>query len=210
MNAIGEEEERQSPPADRTQTSRLGMNDMTSSPKGDRFSTSRHRPQQSESSPSAIADGSRSYGGLPKSSSMRSVSSTASATSISTVGQKPRPKSFVGLQIMTAPRNASPQLVRSPATPHGPLASGDSPVAWERGPGSPLFPSSFSSLSVEPNLGRSASVALAGGVKATSPAEDFRRVRGGVVRKPSGAGLSESEYIVLLPLHTSLSDETGN
>ena len=95
-----------------------------------------------------------------------------------------RSKSFVGLQIMTSPISpGSPELM--PQTPHF------RPMQFDRGPEAPLFPSSFSSMSAQPNLGRSASVAT-GGVRPMKN-EDFARVRRNIVRKPSGAGLSESE-----------------
>ncbi|RXK37492.1 hypothetical protein M231_05213 [Tremella mesenterica] len=108
------------------------------------------------------------------------------------LGPKPaakhiRSRSSVGLQIMNAPQPAllgSPDL--SPQTPYMRPTQ-----IYERGPGSPLFPSSFSSLSAEPNLGRSASVGV-GGAKPMKSGEDFARVGRRIVRKPSGAGLSES------------------
>lgn len=110
------------------------------------------------------------------------------------LGQRPtRSRSFVGLQILTSP-TIQQGLVRSPSAVQTPVL--ESMPIFERGPGSPLFPSSFSSLSVEPNLGRSASVGLAGGLKAspmdyTSGSEGRRWSSLG--RKASGAGLSESE-----------------
>ncbi|KAK8847345.1 hypothetical protein IAR55_005202 [Kwoniella newhampshirensis] len=107
-----------------------------------------------------------------------------------------RSKSFVGLQICTSPISGSNQIMpRSPGSQlQTPVLGSNAPLpVYERGPGSPMFPSSFSSLSVEPNLGRSASVAVGGGVRPPAVQEDFSRfTRRGLVRKPSGAGLSES------------------
>ncbi|WVQ97991.1 hypothetical protein IAU59_005111 [Kwoniella sp. CBS 9459] len=107
-----------------------------------------------------------------------------------------RSKSFVGLQICTSPTAASNQYVpRSPSSQlQTPVLGTATLPVYERGPGSPLFPSSFSSLSAEPNLGRSASVAIAGGGRPPPPVQDeFSRFdRRGLMRKPSGAGLSES------------------
>ncbi|ORY30411.1 hypothetical protein BCR39DRAFT_529782 [Naematelia encephala] len=108
-----------------------------------------------------------------------------------------RSRSFVGLQILTSPQSQNSHLPRSPlATPNLSSSQGMM-VEHERGPGSPLFPSSFSSLSMEPNLGRSASIGLAGGIKAANVGDGYGGAeragwRGGVIRKPSGAGLSES------------------
>ena len=106
-----------------------------------------------------------------------------------------RSRSFVGLQILTSPNMAQHAFPRSPSslTPGVNVAS--LPV-FDRGPGSPLFPSGFASLSAEPNLGRSASVGIAGGIKAAP--DEFGRGGGGrswsgLRRKGSGAGLSESE-----------------
>ncbi|OCF37385.1 hypothetical protein I316_00506 [Kwoniella heveanensis BCC8398] len=110
-----------------------------------------------------------------------------------------RSKSFVGLQICTSPTAATNQYVpRSPSSQlQTPVLGTATLPVYERGPGSPLFPSSFSSLSAEPNLGRSASVAIAGGGRPPPPVQDeFSRFdRRGLMRKPSGAGLSESEFL---------------
>jgi hypothetical protein len=130
-----------------------------------------------------------------------------------------RSKSFVGLQILTSPKSSNAlsgfSHSRSPSQGNGVVGSpmmspsgvGGNAV-FERGPGSPLFPSSFSSLSVEPNLGRSASVGLAGmgggiagkgrhgvdvGMSIEVGGEEGAGKRWrGLARKPSGAGLSES------------------
>lgn len=149
--------------------------------------------------------------------SMSAVSPSASKKSL-------RSKSFVGLQITTShnPHSGSVSgspFVRSPggvgpmtpslSTPGGAMAiSGQQ----QRGPDAPLFPSSFSSLSVEPNLGRSASIGIPGmpgqgmatggmgmGLNmgmGMSMGEGGRRWSG-LARKASGAGLSESERLVL-------------
>lgn len=144
---------------------------------------------------------------------------------------KIRSKSFVGLQILTSP--FSPQTGshhmainygrhnNGPQTPLSPIQSNE--YERERGPGSPLFPGRLDSLSLAPNLGRMASVALnpamgqgvnrkvssgmAGGgfpglgsIVSTSRDSDgdgdIGRSGGrwGIPRKPSGAGLSESEF----------------
>jgi len=120
-----------------------------------------------------------------------------------------RSRSFVGLQIITSPtlqHSNRDSLPRSPSITQTPALGGSLPI-FERGPGSALFPSSFSSLSVEPNLGRGASVGLAGsggmgvGMRISSvpvKVPDYgereeRRRWSGLARKPSGAGLSESE-----------------
>ncbi|WWC59363.1 uncharacterized protein I303_101915 [Kwoniella dejecticola CBS 10117] len=112
-----------------------------------------------------------------------------------------RSKSFVGLQICTSPTLAKDQFIpRSPSSQlQTPVLGGSATLpVYERGPGSPLFPSSFSSLSAEPNLGRSASVAIHGSHRPLQ--DDLRGFSGGnssfgprgLMRKPSGAGLSES------------------
>ena len=104
-----------------------------------------------------------------------------------------RSRSFVGLQILTSPQQQRGSFPKSPSqlTP----SSGQTPLpVFDRDPGNPLFPSSFSSLSVEPNLGRTASIGIGGGIKAAP--EGFGRGGGrwGMGgRKQSGAGLSESE-----------------
>ncbi|WWC86994.1 uncharacterized protein L201_001876 [Kwoniella dendrophila CBS 6074] len=113
-----------------------------------------------------------------------------------------RSKSFVGLQICTSPTSVSNQYIpRSPSSQiQTPVLGGSATLpVYERGPGSPLFPSSFSSLSAEPNLGRSASVAIH---NTSRPLQDDLRgyssghatafTNRGLMRKPSGAGLSES------------------
>ncbi|OXG12842.1 hypothetical protein C366_05661 [Cryptococcus neoformans Tu401-1] len=135
---------------------------------------------------------------------------------------RPR-RSFVGLQICTSPTNLTPTvpfersrsnslsfsqgqapqqasdalgLATSPLS----VTSGAAPVPlYERGPGSPLFPSSFSSLSLEPNLGRKASVVNRGvavpikeELKGWKQAQQAHAGHGGLGRKPSQAGLSES------------------
>ena len=103
-----------------------------------------------------------------------------------------RSKSFVGLQILCSPSHPTVDLQSPLVSPR--MGQAALPV-FERGPGSPLFPSSFSSLSLEPNLGRSASVGIGGGVRA-APA-DFGRSNhkrwSKVERKQSATGLSESE-----------------
>ncbi|ORX38879.1 hypothetical protein BD324DRAFT_295692 [Kockovaella imperatae] len=101
-----------------------------------------------------------------------------------------RSRSFVGLQIMTSPSISHAALMRSPSGTTPTTPSAHLPI-FDRGPGSPLFPGSFSALSVEPNLGRSASVGLAGGVKA-APETFGRAGYRPIAKRQSGAGLSES------------------
>ena len=114
-----------------------------------------------------------------------------------------RSKSFVGLQILTSHslKPYSSTLRRSPSATQTPRLGASLPI-FERGPGSPLFPSSFTSLSVEPNLGRSASVGLAGGFSGGFGVSSMEYGVGGrdkdwaeVSRKPSGAPISESEWL---------------
>ena len=127
---------------------------------------------------------------------------TPASPRLSSSARGVRSKSFVGLQILTSPRsNVDTPLTRSPSstinafTPMMETLDSGTGVPYDRGPGNPLFPSSFSSLSVGPNLGRSASVGLAGGIKAAP--ETFGRVGNrrwsGMVARQSGAGMSESE-----------------
>ncbi|WVR04563.1 hypothetical protein IAU60_001570 [Kwoniella sp. DSM 27419] len=126
----------------------------------------------------------------------RSSISTSVSPPRASQGAKSRSKSFVGLQICTSPSAAHSQYApRSPSSQlQTPVLGTSTLPVYERGPGSPLFPSSFSSLSAEPNLGRSASVAIAGGGRPPPPVQEgFERfTRRGLARKPSGAGLSES------------------
>lgn len=121
-----------------------------------------------------------------------------------------RSRSFVGLQILTSPQAPAHggSLSRSQSISHsqslsqsfapGTPGGGGVQAVFDRGPGSPLFPSSFSSLSAEPNLGRSATVGIAGGIK-PAPAGfgrdtgDAERRWSGIRRRKSGAELSESE-----------------
>lgn len=135
---------------------------------------------------------------------------------------RPR-KSFVGLQICTSPTNTTSSLPfegsRSNSLSYGsdqtarrrsgslglvtsPISTSSAAVPvplYERGPGSPLFPSSFSSLSLEPNLGRKASVVNRGAavpvkeeLKGWKQAQQAHAGQGGFGRKASQAGLSES------------------
>lgn len=108
-----------------------------------------------------------------------------------------RSRSFVGLQILTSPQQQKEVFAKSPMSLTPSINHASLPM-FDRDPGNPLFPSSFSSLSVEPNLGRKASVGIGGGVKAAP--EGFGRGGGrwGMGgRKQSGAGLSESELALV-------------
>lgn len=101
-----------------------------------------------------------------------------------------RSRSFVGLQILTSPTQAQGSFPKSPTSYTS--MNQASMRGYDRDQGNPLFPSSFGGLSVQPNLGREASVGIGGGVKAAD--EGFGRgSRWGLRRKQSGAGLSESE-----------------
>ncbi|WVQ76109.1 hypothetical protein IAR50_005751 [Cryptococcus sp. DSM 104548] len=144
-----------------------------------------------------------------KSSSLHSTSPT-----MSTSARQGRP-SFVGLQICTAPSNGrsfsrSPSLTTTSLStsahntcPPSPSLSTTSHLyTYDRDPGNPLFPSSFSNLSLQPNLGRRASSSLnggAGGMGGKGGAVPMRedvvgelRKKGLGGRKYSQAGLSES------------------
>lgn len=139
---------------------------------------------------------------LPKSEhSFSPYTPRSPAKSPGKIDAKGRSKSFVGLQILTSPVVQPGVFSKSPISTTPVLSHNALPV-FDRGPGSPLFPSSFSSLSAEPNLGRSASIAL-GGVKPVAYGEqDMQDARSykrwsGLGRKASGAGLSESESCVL-------------
>jgi len=124
---------------------------------------------------------------------------------------KIRSKSFVGLQIMTSPTLPQHPTINS-YSPESPFRQTLSPIQpneynhrQEREPGNPLFPGTFSSLSLAPNLGRMASVAaglpggMGVGVKdgalglAHRHDGHERGARWGLSRKASGAGLSESK-----------------
>lgn len=116
---------------------------------------------------------------------------------------KVRAKSFVGVQISTSPSLPSPALV------HRPSYSGLLPGGLERGPGHPLFPSSFSTLSIAPTLPNNnpalkaslsfsqASDAMHGGGHG-NPARAALQSMLGFGRKQSRSGLSESESARLL------------
>ena len=121
-----------------------------------------------------------------------------------TIGEEPGPrpeasrpkrtKSFVGLQITTSPPLTSTSILGFGNLALTPLER-DREVKYDRGPGAPLFPSTFTSLR-SGQVGRSASVGLAGGVKATGIGDVVHPPRWGLGRKPSGAGLSESESVL--------------
>ncbi|ODN82301.1 hypothetical protein L202_02580 [Cryptococcus amylolentus CBS 6039] len=148
----------------------------------------------------------------------------------STAPRQSRP-SFVGLQICTLPSNGhsfsrSPSLTTtslsasasahntSPPSPSLSTTSHLPLYTYDRDPGNPLFPSSFSNLSLEPNLGRRASSTVngaaggmfgKGGGGAVPMREDVvgelrRKGLGFGGRKASQAGLSESEsFFSFLP-----------
>ncbi|ODN73643.1 hypothetical protein L198_08268 [Cryptococcus wingfieldii CBS 7118] len=133
--------------------------------------------------------------------------------------------SFVGLQISTLPSNGhsfprSPSLTTTSLSASAQNTSPPSPslsttshlplYTYDRDPGNPLFPSSFSNLSLAPNLGRRASSTVNGihggaggmfgkGAGGAVPMRDDvvgelrRKGFGFGGRKASQAGLSESE-----------------
>jgi hypothetical protein len=130
-----------------------------------------------------------------------------------------RSKSFVGLTIMTSPRlgtsGTSPgdAILKTPSFPSSPsqmtsLPSSHSPsqsqhqarvYQSDRGIEAPLFPTSFQTLSIEPNLGRAAEKGQTPGVpggKGAVVSNPLGPGSGGswkLNRKQSGAGLSESK-----------------
>jgi hypothetical protein len=77
--------------------------------------------------------------------------SPKSARSETSNARKLRGKSFVGLQITTAPSKPASHSHQQHRHSFFPSGVADHPH-FERGPGSPLFPSSFSSLSLAPTL----------------------------------------------------------
>ncbi|TYJ51404.1 hypothetical protein B9479_008026 [Cryptococcus floricola] len=164
-------------------------------------------------------------GGITESPVDTTFKSVSHSPTTSTAPPRQSRPSFVGLQICTSPSNGhsfprSPSLTTtslsaslsasaqntsppSPSlstSPHIPLYS------YDRDPGNPLFPSSFSTLSLEPNLGRRASSSVNGGAGgmcgrggggAVPMREDVvgelrRKGLGFGGRKASQAGLSES------------------
>lgn len=143
------------------------------------------------------------------------LSSPQTATSVlpsdSPTG-KIRTKSFVGLTIV-ASSATSQSARRSPSISTGlGLATSSSSLqmspstsqsnfqnqlTFDRDPGSNLFPTSFSTLSTKPNLGRDAS-RPDGGHEAAQVQHQFSHggwaaMKQGLNRKQSGTGLSESE-----------------
>ena len=124
--------------------------------------------------------------------------------SLTDVKPKVRAKSFVGVQISTSPS------LPSPAQVHRPSYSGLLPGGLERGPGHPLFPSSFSTLSIAPTLPNNnpalkASLSFSQASDAMNqsghgnPARAALQSMLGFPRKQSRSGLSESEF----PVHTA-------
>jgi len=136
--------------------------------------------------------------------------SSRSARSNTSNAEKRRAKSFVGLQITTMPSKplASPSH-QHPRHSFFPAGAADHPH-FERGPGSPLFPSSFSSLSLAPTLpnnnpnlkGRSSFSGFGGALSGTGGAsrQNIRATMGGagavrpwmneLERKKSTSGMS--------------------
>ncbi|KAL1406268.1 hypothetical protein Q8F55_007964 [Vanrija albida] len=136
----------------------------------------------------------------PSPSSVFASSFASTSASLRGSPEKSRSKSFVGLQICTAPVSpfSTAGLSLSPAA----LAHDQQPQ-FDRGPGNPMFVSSFNTLSIGPNLGRKASMSAAGGGAAAAPPpmasadviRGFGRSSGkypGLTRKSSKAGISES------------------
>lgn len=126
--------------------------------------------------------------------------------------EDPQPKrrtpSFVGIQILTqnmsdSPASspvspASPAFMPSPLPPSPQMGMGKSPHSprmrqadmFERTPGNPLFPSSFSTLSVQPTLGPGKARVPSGGYVPDTRrrSQDWNAIRA----RLSGTGLSES------------------
>lgn len=133
-----------------------------------------------------------------------------------------RSKSFVGLTIHSGSITSPPSFSRERglglagsgmgmggmgmSMSRSPMFTPDAEMAmptYDRGPGQALFPTGFASLSAEPNLGRAAS-GLVGGIKpqvvpsafSYRPGEAEMGMGGGrLMRRKSGTGLSESEYL---------------
>lgn len=137
--------------------------------------------------------------GPPSPSSVFASSFASTSASARGSPEKSRSKSFVGLQICTAPVSpfSTAGLSLSPTA----LAH-DQQTQYDRGPGNPMFVSSFNTLSIGPNLGRKASMSAAGGGGApVAPSFSPDALRGfgrssdkfpGLTRKSSKAGMSES------------------
>jgi hypothetical protein len=129
--------------------------------------------------------------------------------SIPLASVKSRAKSFVGVQISTTPS------LPAPASVHRPSYSVLLPGGLERGPGHPLFPSSFSTLSLAPTLPNNnpalkASLSFSQAADAMghhahgNPARAAIQSMMGMNRKQSRSGLSESECLK----RTIIPDET--
>jgi len=136
-----------------------------------------------------------------------------------------RSKSFVGLTIMTSPRlgtsGTSPgdAILRTPSFPSSPSQMTSLPSSHsqhqarvyqsDRGIEAPLFPSSFQTLSLEPNLGRAAEKGQTPGVPGGKGAVVSIPLAPGsngswkLNRKQSGAGLSESKSADWFPCDLS-------
>lgn len=134
-------------------------------------------------------------------SSYSSMDSSAPASPPQSQSRPERSKSFVGLQIATISSSGpsptqSSQNLRSRSNSAVFSLSPTTPQ-YDRGPGNPLFPSSFNTLSLAPNLGRKASVGAYGHPSMpsahtyTTEIGDPQRWRN-VGRKASATGLSES------------------
>lgn len=129
--------------------------------------------------------------------------------------QKPRTKSFVGLQIFTMPSlpTTLPNEYYRRDGDHSGFQQADANMPHlERGPGNPLFPASFSSLSLAPTLPnnnpalkRSSSMAQgrAGASSGSGSQASTPKMGGGrppwteLMRKKSRGGMSESELCVV-------------
>jgi hypothetical protein len=125
-----------------------------------------------------------------QSQSIQGHSPLATSSSLGTSASL-RANTYVGLQIMTSPRPG-----QGPKTPTSPRQSISLPrekvYQQERSSGDPLFVSHFGGLSLNPTLGRSE---VTPGVQAvgSTPIVAGEARKWGLNRKPSGAGLSESE-----------------
>lgn len=125
------------------------------------------------------------------------ASASNRAPSIGPTSPKSRSKSFLGLQISTSPSKPRMSHVRRRSSV---MSSPLYHPHLERGPGSPLFPSSFSQLSIAPTLPSNnpefSSSAGSGGITrmsfAAAGAHAAQRPWMGLERKKSGSGWSRA------------------